>query len=635
MRTSTERTSPEEAARNELGEEVDSSIANAHEKPGAFSFPRPLQEKQEEPLPIERRMSVVEAFSIMHGWRFIPDEIDLKKRMLYALNVGFESLSLWVYKQILPYIQEFGAEDFRASVLPHLLKRRASAKHAAYEMRKEIETSIVLVVKEAYGQDCDVYFQRLSPALKKQYSGLQSKELGEKHVEILHILLLLALAEVDDTDVRIIEIIVFLSYVLDRRILDYLVSYFHSEKDFLLELLLLRIRQNEIGVPLRTHLSDAQIDGIYKNTERVEYSKDAAKSKARDIILEISRESEPDSARFAVTRCLTYIQCTGELDMLDVIIDHSRSKNKAVRIQCALALAVLSEHAKAGAALCSLLKDRDTDVSRHAGVCLGHAIPRAVEMRGEMVEAFLGMERGREHADFLPDVIIAAKKAGSPRALELYSMYIAELKRPFISSVLLRRLPDVLSLFVCPADILAREMAGVRVRGSPEPGKASHFLPEYLQKQNDCLRDQGALNEEGKGKEEKGDVSESRLDSPQNILSASESADGAAILPLLLHLSKNLEGALAVVSVLPQLSSYITALDMGAVVQDLLRIDPQLKWRYWTSLAAALDQIHCLLSQKDQDLVLESLQALKSHRVREVRKISGDVLAKYAEQGCR
>ncbi|OAG29607.1 hypothetical protein NEDG_00740 [Nematocida displodere] len=541
------------------------------------------------------KVSLAEALNIMHGWRFVPDTINLKKRMLYALTVSFDSLSIWVYKQIVPFIDAYGVAEFEAAILPRLLKEKNNLKYATFEIRQELEQSAIVVTRRIYGEHASTFFTK-TPA-PQSVQALRSAAIvpAEKEVGTLYVLLQLILAEIDEADARIIEVLVFFGYILDQRLFDFLISYFHQEKDFLLELLLIKMRFAKTGLPENKFLSEAQINGLFKDTERKEYGKEGAEALSKEILLELSEDKDVASVNFAITRCCAYIDCRPDPEVVGIIVKRATDRNKAVRMQAAAVFPLVAGHPGVSERLLQLLEDADDEVKYQARKSIGLAIPRAKGMAAELIARFVSWksQRKTEELRHLPEALIAAKKLNHPSTDALYDEYCAALltgSHPkHIVAALLAPAEKVFALFIRQEQVIEEELRTMHIDGKDsEKSQGLSFPSPKIT--SECVEEKYFETE------------------------ALSNLEGVVT-----RLADTLGTAEMCFALLPKVTDIMKGASIEQVVESFFLKDPNRNWRYWTGLFALVGSTRQHLGDKSRARIVGLLAPLKDHWAKAVR----------------
>lgn len=536
------------------------------------------------------KLTTSDALGLMHGWRFVPDEIELKKRMLYALAVGFEYLSIWVYKQIVPYMDKYGSDDFETVIFPKLLQGQSQIKYALAEIRQEIEKNIIILGRRMYGEYIDIFLMKnnekdkISEFIKDQ----ALKDTGP--VRTLYCLLRLLLTEIEESDMRTIELIVFLGHILDRRIFTYLISYFHKEKDLLLEILLMKMKYRLFKIPEQEHLTDKDIESIYKDIEIVSYTAEEEEILAKKIIIDLSSDAEMASANFFIMRGLLYIQCKPDAEILQKMIDKIQDKYKSVRMPCIIILQRFAHHKGVIDALIKALDDPDDDIKSQARISLAVAIPLASEKQDLLIDMYAKwiMDDNYNCIVQLPDVIIAAKQTNHPKHTDLYIEYCTVLMEEDqnIKVLLIHKAPDVFSLYIKPEDLLKESFINMKI----EDKKKGITFPSP-------------------------EVTEEQM--PSKKYSTLEAVSNLEEIIDMFLLSQ--DTVLSIIEILPRITHLIRKSFLEKIIDTLYNKDPERNWRYWTNLFKATEEIYKDLGGTTKEKVRIRIKALTKHWASTVR----------------
>lgn len=545
--------------------------------------------------PFHQKETVVEkvitsdALSLMHGWRFVPDEIELKKRMLYALAVGFEYLSVWVYKQIIPYVDKYGSEDFETTIFPKLLQGQMQTKYTLTEIRQEIEKNIITLGKRMHGDYVDIFLMKNNEESKIK-DFIENQELKDKRpIRTLYCLLRLLITEIEESDMRTIELIVFLGHMLDRRIFDYLITYFHKEKDLLLEILLMKMKYRVFKIPSQQHLTDKDMESVFNSLEIISYTPEEEEAFAKKIVIDLSDEQEISFANFFIMRGLMYIKYKPDAEILQKMIDKIDNKNKAVRMQCVIILQAFAQHKGVVDALIKALDDADDDIKNQARISLSVAIPTTLEKQSTLIDYYVKwtIEEEYDYTEQLADVLITAKKINHPKHTELYKEYctLLEKESPDMKILLVQKAVEVFSLYIKPEDLLKEDLVNMRIE---EKKNITFPSPELVGKTS-----------------YKKDYTES------NAVSNLED-----VINTFLHSQETVE---SVSAILPQLRSLLRTAFLEEIVEALYTRDPERNWRYWTALFKTTEQIKKYLREASKEKVRKHIKALTKHWASTVR----------------
>jgi hypothetical protein len=400
--------------------------------------------KNVEGLPAEE-LSMTAAFNIMYGWRFIPDDIPLKKRVLYGLGMGFEYLMVWVYKQILPFIDEYGVDEFEQTVLPRITKERGTSRYLLELVEAEIEEMAVEVVKKMY---TDKELERLLAGCKgpstldkgKSAGGTNSsgeqREQSRKDIRTLFCLFQLAAKHIEEKSVeersiRTIEIVAFFAYVLDERIFDYLISYLHSDKYMLLELLILKLRFSKEGHTPRRHLADEEIGKYFAKAEQqVEYTEEEMIGKIKGLLQEMGQEKDILSAKYVILSASQFLRHVRDDEVYELFFRMAENENKVIRLHFAMQVQYVVCPAKEGdleVALRKILSDRDDEV-RLVGRKALSALVCSLERQEWAVDqfrawAFSVVDAPRDSVQYLECAAALPKVLVASPSPEIYALF--------------------------------------------------------------------------------------------------------------------------------------------------------------------------------------------------------------------
>ncbi|KAH9387213.1 uncharacterized protein NEMAJ01_2109 [Nematocida major] len=540
---------------------------------------------------IVEKVAISDELNLMHGWRFVPDEIELKKRVLYALTVGFKCLSTWVYKQIIPYVDTYGLAEFEASVFPRLLKGQTQSKYALTEIRQEIERNILVFVKRAYGENADIFLARSVDALKISRFKASQGVRDAVSVRMLYYMLRLLIVEIEESDIRTIELIVFLGQALDRRILDYLVSYFYKEKDLLLEILLVKMRHRKLQIPEQMHLRESEVAEIFQGVgAKLELSPEEEEKQAKEIVMDISNELDITYSSLFMLRALMYVECIPDTEILQKMTQKMESKNKAVRMECIALIHGFAGDEDVCEALMGALQDPDDDVKRQAQMSLSMAVPIVTKKQSELIEKYSEWfaKDKKRYAPHLPSVLIAAKKAKHEKHGELYREYCTLLEKAGDTQrQLARKVADVFGLYIQREDVIAEDIVNLKIEDRknaltfPSPD-----IAEF-------------------------DAREKKEYSPENAVCDLERVMGALV--------AEAGSAEKVVEMLPLCMHLLRA---GFVQKMLLRLferDPERNWRYWMRLLQTADKVKDSLTERAKASLKEHIKKLTAHWAHAVR----------------
>ncbi|KAI5162667.1 hypothetical protein NEAUS03_2043 [Nematocida ausubeli] len=539
--------------------------------------------------PVER-VSPSDALSLMHGWRFVPDELELKKRMLYALAVGFECLSMWVYKQIIPYVDKYGGEDFESTIFPKLLSAQAQSKYTLTEIHQEIERNIVVLVKRMYPKHSEIFFTEdaTEEAINEFRNDASQKD--QDCIRVLYCFLQLFLTEIEELDVRTVELIFFLGKVLDCRIYDYLISYFSTEKDLLLEILVNKMKNRQMSMPEQRHLQDADIEKLFGTLEKITYTVKEEEDLAKKILLDLSKEMDVDPAVFFMIHALMFIKCKPDEIILEKIIDQMKNKNKAVRGQCTIILQAFSKYKGVTETLIKALEDADDDIKHQAKISLAVAIPQTVERQAELIDLYAKWieEEECKYIEQLPYILIAAKNTNHQKHTDLYKAYCRIIQNTSVQMqvILLNKAVEIFSLYIKSEDLIMEEIKEMKI----EDKKTGIEFPSP--------------------------------DLTENAEVHSYSADDAVSdLERLLMILAGQEGTVdETIKILPKISKLVTSSFPSRLLLSLYERDPKRNWRYWTCLLNTTESMKNILSGTNKEKILEHIKKLTKHWASAVRK---------------
>ncbi|KAI5186889.1 hypothetical protein NEHOM01_1778 [Nematocida homosporus] len=637
-------------------------------------------EKDKQPLMLTRevnsgKIAAAEIFSVVNGWRFVPEDLELRKQVIYALTVGFDCLGIWVYKQIVPFITLYGIDEFETSILPRLLKNRAETRHNLQDVRQEIEQAVISTATAVYQDSISVF---LGPTTAAAISQLVSTpvNMSYKHRRTLIVLLQLVLADIDEADTKIVEIALFLAHVLDSRIFDYLVTHFYKEKDFLVELLLVRMKYAKSGLPPQKHMTDKEIDTLFGEMDQKTYSSTDIEKQARDLLLELSSEPEVSFLNFCLTRCLAYLECKWDAAIEQLIITAAANENKAVRMQAAVILQDVHSSG-AGQALLRLVEDPDDEVKAQAIASIAGSIGEGGVETGEAidrvsVEIKPGIKRGT--VEWLANVLVAAVRSDHKRTEEIYSVYCREITEGprEVRRVLVRSLPRVFKEFITEASIIEQNLKRLHIQRNPASQLSSTPMSASMADisgiDSQSLKSNSSLLIEDIEVTDKapsptmatststtasssnttnlsnqdfdfqsksaglgsGDSSptppKSALVFPSPVLSTEAAGtrwssgnactDLEEILELLMGKADIRREFL---KILPQAGQLVRAACLERVVKHLFLINPGMEWRYWTELLECVERLRKTMSGQARDEVVLGILPLKKHWAHVVR----------------
>lgn len=556
-------------------------------------------EREEKRDPFIQRESPVEKTStpdglnLMHGWRFVPDEIELKKRMLYALAVGFECLSIWVYKQILPYMEKYGSEEFEFTIFPKLLNGQLQSKYAITEIRQEIEKNIVSLVKQMYGVHAEVFLNKEVEKSKIEKFSAEFKGPVKKGCSrVLYCMLELLVSEIEESDIRTIELIVFLAQVLDKRIFDYLISYFHNEKDLLLEILLVKMKYRQMAKPEQKHLTEKDIKKLFNRVKEIKYTVEEEEDLAKKIILELSSEVEVSSVIFFNMRGLLYIKCKPDEGILQKMIEKLENKNKAVRMQCVIILQAFAQFNRVIDALIRALADPDDDIKNQARVSLAVAIPTVLERKEELIDLYIKwlIDENCNCIEQLPDILITAKKINHPKHVDLYKEYclILEEETVSIQVLLIEKIGEVFELYINPEDLLKEDLMEMKI----EDKKTLLNFPSP-------------------------DITQKKVEKPEHIYTPERAV--CALERLLNIFTSSRETVESALKILPAVKDLVRPSFIQKTLHSLYEKDPGRNWRYWISLLEVTETLSDILTEANKEKTRTHIKRLTKHWASVVR----------------
>ncbi|OAG32127.1 hypothetical protein NEIG_01858 [Nematocida sp. ERTm5] len=545
-------------------------------------------DRQREPLlqkdAAVERISPSDTLSLMHGWRFVPDEIELKKRMLYALTVGFECLSIWVYKQIVPYMDKYGGEDFETTIFPKLLKGHTQSKYALVEIRQEIERNIVVLVNRIYGKHAGRFFgEKIDKEAMKDLCS-DNSEKDTNSIRVLYCLLQLLLTEIEEIDIRTIELIVCLAQALDSRIYDYLTSYFNKEKDLLLEILLIKMNHREMGFPKKNLLTEKDIQNIFGELEKVSYTEKEEEQLTKKIILELSKETEVEACMFFMVHALVYINCCkSDEEILQKIIDKLDNKNRVIRGQCVVILRSCHQHKGVIDALIKASNDPDDDIKRQIRVALSEATSDSKGKREELINHYINWlsENETDYIMHLTGVLTAAKSTNHTKHMELYQKYCNGLEKLpiMIQTHFLSGIINVFSLYINPEDLIKEEIKEMAI--DDKKSGIEFPSPELSQK------------------------IEIHSYTPENAVTDLER--------ILFSLIQTEEILIPVIKILPKMKELLRSSFLIKVLLVLYEKDPKRNWRYWSYLLSTTEELKEVITGASKERIIEHIKRLTKH----------------------
>ncbi|KAI5189264.1 hypothetical protein NECID01_0459 [Nematocida sp. AWRm77] len=552
---------------------------------------------------LEKKEAVMEKLlagdplGFVHGWRHIPEEIDLKKKIVYSLTVGGECLSIWAYKQILPFIEKHGVEEFERSIFPRLLGKKVEDRYTQYEIRQELEKCLVEHTQKAYGPHARIFFTKDPKEEDRkafaEAGGIPSPE----DVRVFFLLLKLAMDNMEETDVRAIEVLVFFGYVLDIRVLDYLTSYFHKENDFLAELLLVKMRFRKTGMPAQKHMQDTDVEELFQTVDKKEHTPEEEESICKDALLELLEETEIYSINFAVARCVLFLQLKEDAEIVAKLVEKAKNKQKAVRMQCVVAFSSLVHIPEIEESLLASLENADDDIKLQAQISISLAIPHMSRKAPEMVAHFVSwMEtKAIKYDMYLPGVLVCAQKLRHPGTEKLYQEYCALLLNSHIEvkTHLVKKIPQVFSELISTDMIVEESLKTLHIDGEKEKGAGSLIFPSpemCPEKQRSGHSRAGALKD---------------LEDILRVLFATYPS----------------------LNILADLLSRTASLVRKAFLEEQIRVlfekNPERNWRYWVTLMGIAAQnagSFTEAARKDISAHLEELEKHWAYTVREEAK---------------
>ncbi|KAI5180558.1 hypothetical protein NEOKW01_0862 [Nematocida sp. AWRm80] len=561
------------------------------------------QQKSEQGAALEEkeivldRVAVVDALNIMNSWRVVPDNISLKKRMVYALTVGIDCLSLWVYKQIIPFIEKYGIEEFETQIFPMLLKEREEVKFPMLEIRREIEKTVIEMAKKIYKEHIRVYLA--ANPKPEDIQALRKTEIqpDPNYVRGLFLLLKIVLKNIEDADIKTIEILVFFSLVLDFRIINYLIAYFQKEKDFVLELLLIKMTFAQKNIPEYNHLKETEINEVFGQIKKIEYTQEEAEKVAKEILIELFKDKEIPSVNFSILRCIMYLRCKKDPEITDLIVKQSKDKNKAVRMQCAAGLQMIASIEDVSEPLLSLLQDPDEDVVHQTKVSIAKSISKAAFNPSQLIDKYLEWykEIKAETTEELAGILIKSKEINHPAEKQLYNEYCTETIKGSITTrrLLVPQLSKVFQEYITQELLLEENLRQIQIGPGIKEGVTFQTQKE----------------ENIKAYEE------------SNAIYNLETIIDASLLQQELWTP--------IIQLLPELKTILRTEFLETTLTALYNQDPQRNWRHWTLLLETTLNLKPSLSAAFRETILQSIQKLKTHWAHVVRKTATTIEASF------
>lgn len=547
----------------------------------------------EEKEAASERLAAPDTLSIVHGWRFVPDEIDLKKRIVYSLAMGVECLAVWAYKQILPFIEQYGVAEFESAVFPKLMVKRVEDRYTQYEIRQELERCVVAQTQRIYQEHAAVFFQRRPSEKARRQLVEAALRPSRDEIRVLFLLLRLTMENMEETDVRIIEVLVFFGYVLDVRVFEYLTAHFQKEKDFQAELLLVKMKFRQAGIPPQQHLNEAEIAELFKTTPRKEQTPAEEEAVCKAALLELLAETELYSVTFAVTRCSVFLQSLADAEMVQRLVEKSKDAQKAVRMQCVVVFSSIAHLEAVEAALLEMLSDADDDIKLQARISVALAIPHARTKAAAMISHFVEWVESKsiKYEMYLPGALITAKKTGHPETDRLYREYCRFLmnSQKELKSYVVETIPQVFGEFISSDLLVAESLKGLTISSSKTAGSVVFPSPDM------------SPETEPAETQYTGQCAASNLEAILECLFSS-----VVSLNLLLEL-------------LAQLSPLISRSFLSHLISKLLQKDPERNWRYWTKLMRLAADAKDSLTAATKHQLLEQLKQLETHWAHAVR----------------
>jgi len=547
-------------------------------------------------------MSVEEALGIMHGWRFIPDDIELSKRVVYALTVGLECAYVWVYKQVVTYIEMYGIEEFETNVYPSLYAGIKEYRYTMYEVRQEIESVVVQLVQKVYKKHARVFMTKTPKKedveeYNKEY--VYNAEEDGKYVRAMYLLLQIVLKSIGDVDSRTVEIVVYFGYVLDRRVFDYLATHFCTEKDLLLETLLVKRQHAESGITKQQHMTEEEVEKLYgPEEERKEYTREEEEAQCKKILQELLEDKEVMNVIYGITRCSVHAQNTHDEEIYAKVAEKAKDKNKAVRMQCATELVHFTKYKGMASVLLGLLDDPDDDIKDQARVSVSVCIAKTEEMAEEMIEQYVEwvQKNSIEYAGYLPEIILKAKQIGSKHTETLYEEYCHALmsQRCAAKITLMPKMRTVFAQFIAPEKMLEESMKELCIekKTEEEDNKTEHT--HTLADISDREQVQHRF------------ATQNAMENMQEI-----------VRHMLSILTPNTIDS--IVELVAELVPLMSSVYIDKIIEEMISKDADRKWRYWTELIELVESVHDRLSNKTKDKVAVKIAELTKHWAHAVR----------------
>ncbi|KAI5172836.1 hypothetical protein NEFER03_1852 [Nematocida sp. LUAm3] len=555
-----------------------------------------IYKEKEESLEMER-MVEEKVLSVLNGWRVVPDDQPFKKKFMYALAVGYDCLSIWVHKQVIPFIDECGIDEFETQIFPRLLRLSAEVKFTMSETRQELEENIVNMTKRVYGELGKVFFE-INPE-EAAVEELEKRKIcmSEKDRKTFLCLLQLCMVDLDMVDTRVMDRLFFLGHVVDNRIFDFLIEHFSKEQDLLLEILLIKIKHKKIRMPKQQHLTEAELDLVFGSEERKEYSSAWAEEEGKKILCRLLDSEELSIVVFAMQRALFYLEYVPDKEIAGIIIKKSKSKHKAIRMQSAMVLQCIMSMEGVPTALIEMCGDPDDEVKLQGILSISEEISEAKERQEEMISLFYEWlkDETAKYAISLPNVLIAAKKIEHPKVSELYERYCRLLventsirdKEELLSSIY-----EVFSLFITESMILEAELKQMKI--DRKEMKTSLVFPSpEIGASIDLLK----------------------YSCENAIINLEHIIEYLSSIPVLLN---------KIPSLFPLLMPLMKRKSFEGVLESLFQKDPGRAWRYWIDLCCSAEKILPALTEQCKTSLIGMLQPLKGHWAHAVRKQASD-----------
>jgi len=549
-----------------------------------------------------QRAAMEDALNLMHEWRFVPDEMELGQRVLYALTSGMNCSYLWVYKQIAAYIEKYGVEEFEKSVYPLLLRGLEERRYTIYEVRHEMEAVVVRIVKRMYGEDCALFFSNFPKKEEVEKFNKDKKKVERAHARAAYLMFQVLKQTIEEIDSRTVEVLVFFGHFLDSRIFWYLLSHFEEkEKDLALEILLVKKKYRETGIEEQKHLDDKEIESLFEGTARKSRTEEEEERQCREILVEMMEE-EPSAAVYSIARSREYLQRADDAEIFQKIVEKTKDRTQAVRMACVVALPGLLRYKGAEEALLSLLNDKEEEIREQAILSIESSIGESEHRTGEMLDHLVEWvgKGGARYARYLPGALVKAKRIGHPSVQALYEEYCnGLLEYPiFRRLTLIASVPEVFEEFISRERVLEEELKEMQVEDKKQKTGVTFPSPEMVEMPKKKFLCENALS---------------------NLEEIVE------------YLGGTLKTPECLVSLLHRISPMVRRGPLERVLVELYRRDPERRWRYWTELMGATKRLKNELGEGTVLAVRQELEKLEKHWAYTVRQAAKECRAFFGE----